>query len=236
LTDGKGTVTTEHGVMPVPVPAVAEMLAGFAFHTLDVQAELLTPTGCAVLTALGRQDERGMSGTVQKTGYGCGSKILEKTPNVLRVFLLESYMSTTPDSVCVMESDMDHISGEIMGDVANRLLQNGALDVSWSPVFMKKGRPGYRLTVLCSPDKKQELADLVILHTRTLGVRCYNADRIVAERLAASGTFHDETINEKKCSYKNHSFTKPEYDSLAKISDRTGIPIIELSEEYLRTH
>lgn len=236
LTDGNGTVTTEHGIMPVPVPAVAEMLAGFAFHTLDVQAELLTPTGCAVLTALGRQDVHGMSGTVQKTGYGCGTKILEKTPNVLRVFLLESYMSTTPESVCVMESDMDHISGEIMGDVANRLLQNGALDVSWSPVFMKKGRPGYRLTVLCTTEKKQDMADFVILHTRTLGVRCYTADRIIAERQAlSSGTFHGETINEKKCFFKNHSFTKPEYDSLAKISNRTGVPIIELTEEYLRT-
>jgi uncharacterized protein (TIGR00299 family) protein len=149
LTDGKGTVETSHGKMPVPVPAVAEMAQGFDLKILDIEAELLTPTGCAVLTGLGRQQTSGFSGSIVRTGYGCGAKVLDKTPNILRVFLTESEAQTSGDSVCVIESDMDHISGEIMADASSRLMRQGALDASWTPVFMKKGRPGYRLTVVC---------------------------------------------------------------------------------------
>jgi uncharacterized protein (TIGR00299 family) protein len=155
LTDGKGTVTTQHGTMPVPVPAVAAMAEGFELRILDISTELLTPTGCAALTALGRQVSSGMSGKVLKTGYGCGDKILADTPNVIRAFLIETGGESSGEYVAVIESDMDHISGEIMGDVAARLMREGALDASWTPVFMKKGRPAYRLTLLCAPGRQQ---------------------------------------------------------------------------------
>jgi pyridinium-3,5-bisthiocarboxylic acid mononucleotide nickel chelatase len=234
LTDGKGTVDTAHGRMPVPVPAVAEMAQGFAFKIIDIEAELLTPTGCAVLTALGCQQSTGFSGTILRTGYACGTKVLDKMPNVLRVFLVEADAKAPVDSVCILESDMDHISGEIMADVASRLLSQGALDVSWTPVFMKKGRPGYRLTVLCAPDTQQTLIDTIIIGTRTLGVRFHTANRIVAERNHIEGNLRGEPIDEKQCSYKGHSFTKPEYESLSRLSAKTGIPVIELMEEYFR--
>jgi hypothetical protein len=232
LADGRGTVSTQHGILPVPVPAVVEMAVGFAIRILDVEGELLTPTGCAVLTALGTQETSGVSGTVLASGYGCGDKSFERMPNVLRVFLVDRDAPTAGARVCVMESDMDHISGEIMGDVATRLMREGALDVSWLPVFMKKGRPGYRLTVLCAPDRRAALADLVMLHTRTLGVRLRLEDRIVAQRSASTATIRGEPVEEKICSYKGHSFTKPEYEALARISEKTGVPVIELLEEY----
>lgn len=232
LTDGRGTVNTQHGVMPVPVPAVAAMAQGFDLQILDIQGELLTPTGCAVLTALGRQVTTGVSGTVLSTGYGCGDKSFKETPNVLRVFLVERDISSPAGRVCVLESDMDHISGEIMADAAGRLMREGALDVSWLPVFMKKGRPGYRLTVLCAPVKQQELADAIIIHTRTLGVRMRMEDRIVAERKQGTAKLRGQGIEVKECSYKGHSFTKPEYEALARISEKTGTPVVELMEEY----
>jgi pyridinium-3,5-bisthiocarboxylic acid mononucleotide nickel chelatase len=236
LTDGKGTVETAHGRMPVPVPAVAEMAQGFAFKIIDIDAELLTPTGCAVLTALGTQRPAGFSGTIVRTGYACGTKVLDKTPNVLRVFLAEADAKAPGDTVCIVESDMDHISGEIMADVASRLMAQGALDVSWTPVFMKKGRPGYRLTVICTPDSemRESLIDTVMIGTRTLGVRFHTANRIVAERNQLDGNLRGEPIDEKQCSYKGHSFTKPEYESLSRLSGKTGIPVIELMEEYFR--
>ncbi len=234
LTDGRGTVSTRHGIMPVPVPAVAEMSVGFDFRVLDIEGELLTPTGCAVLTALGKQERSGIHGTVAAAGYGCGDRIIDTSPNVLRVFLVEKSSADFGDRVCVLESDMDHISGEIMGDVAARLMREGALDVSWLPVFMKKGRPGYRLTVLCAPDKQALLVDLVILHTRTLGVRVRTDGRVVAERSESVDTFRGESLEVKHCTYKGHSFTKPEYEALARISEKTGMPVIELFEEFLR--
>jgi hypothetical protein len=234
LTDGRGTVTTQHGTMPVPVPAVAAMAEGFDLRILDIATELLTPTGCAVLTALGRQEKSGMSGRIINSGYGCGDKVLEKTPNVIRVFLLEAGGESSGENVAVIESDMDHISGEIMGDAAALLMRQGALDVSWTPVFMKKGRPGYRLTVLCAPDRQQELIDTVMLHTRTLGVRVHAARRVVARRKQGKGKLRGQTIEVKECSYKGHSFTKPEYDALARISGTTGVPVVDLMEEYVR--
>ena len=234
LTDGRGTVNTQHGTMPVPVPAVAAMAEGFDLRILDISTELLTPTGCAVLTALGRQQSAGMSGNVLKTGYGCGDKILANTPNVLRVFLLEAGIESSGEHVAVIESDMDHISGEIMGDVAARLMRDGALDASWTPVFMKKGRPAYRLTVMCAPGRQQELIDTIMHHTRTLGVRVHAARRVVAERKPARGLFRGQAIEVKECSYKDRTFTKPEYDALAQISRKTGVPVAELMEEFVR--
>ncbi len=234
LIDGRGSVVTQHGRMPVPVPAVAAMAEGFELKIVDIEAELLTPTGCAVLTALGKQEKSGPAGTVIGSGYGCGDKSFEGVPNVLRVFLLEKSGPISGGRVTVIESDMDHLSGEIMGDVAGRLMREGALDAAWTPVFMKKGRPGYRLTVLCSAEKQSVLADLILIHTRTLGVRIRQEERIMADRKAVSGTLRGEEIEEKECSYKGHSFTKPEYEALARISQRTGAPVIELLEEFLK--
>jgi uncharacterized protein (TIGR00299 family) protein len=236
LVDGRGTVHTRHGVMPVPVPAVAKLCEGFTLTIVDINSELLTPTGCAVLTALGEQLSSGFTGCIEKTGYGCGDKVFEKSPNALRTFLLKAADTTTApdDHAWCLESDMDHISGEIMGDAAERLMQAGALDVSWSPVFMKKGRPGYRLTVICDNEKKQALVDLIILHTRTLGVRIQRMERVIAHREVANVQFLNEEIQEKHCTYKNVSFSKPEYESLSMLAEKTGRPVIELMEDYAK--
>jgi hypothetical protein len=238
LTDGRGTVETAHGRMPVPVPATAEMAKGFELELLDVDGELLTPTGCAVLTALGSQRPGGFSGTIIGTGYGCGTKELDKTANVLRVFLTEPRAASSDAcGVWVVESDMDHITGEVMADAASRLMALGALDVSWTPVFMKKGRPAYRLTVVCGADEaiRQTLIDAIMIHTRTLGVRFHSVNRVTAERKETEGTLRGEKIEEKQCSYRGHSFTKPEYEALARLSGKTGVPVVELMEEYFRT-
>ncbi len=234
LTDGKGSVKTEHGIMPIPVPAVAQMLDNVALNILDVQSELLTPTGCAVLTALGTQKPHGFFGTVVKTGYGCGTRVIEQIPNVLRVFMLSHANPGTFDAVCLLESDMDHISGEIMGDIASRLLDGGALDVSWTPIYMKKGRPGYRLTVICDHSHKQDLIDFVMLHSRTLGVRVQSVARVTANRQASQSLLRGEQLALKTCSYNGTSFTKPEYESLSAISRKSGVPILEILETYYK--
>lgn len=237
LTDGRGTAQTRHGVMPVPVPAVAKLCEGYRLSIVNIESELLTPTGCAALVALGEQTALGISGCITATGYGCGDKQFDQTPNVLRVFCLETDedVAGTADSIWCLESDMDHISGEIMADAAGRLLTAGALDVSWCPVFMKKGRPGYRLSVICEPKKKSELVDMIILHTRTLGVRMQRMERVLAKREAGETILFNSNIREKFCSYKGLSFSKPEYESLAGLSKVTGKPVIELMDEYIKS-
>ena len=237
LVDGRGTVTTRHGVMPVPVPAVAKLCEGYSLSLRDIESELLTPTGCAVLIALGEQIDSLPGGSIRATGYGCGDKQFEAFPNMLRAFIMDSSDATQDnrDYVWCLESDMDHISGEIMGDVAARLLAANALDVAWCPVFMKKGRPGYRLSVLCNEETRQTLIDLIMLHTRTLGVRMQRIERVIAQRSTTTIEFFDTQFKEKYCSYNNVTFTKPEYESLAELSAKTGQPIIELMEEYIKS-
>jgi uncharacterized protein (TIGR00299 family) protein len=236
LTEGHGTIHTEHGVFPVPAPATADLVKGFHVSRLDVPTELLTPTGAALLTTLGTQSLHCPAGVVKKTGHGCGAKTFENHPNFLRAMLVKTEdapeTGTGRDAVTVIETDMDHVSGEIMGNAGTLLMENGALDVSWTPLYMKKGRPGYRLTVIASPAKAAALIDLVMIHTRTLGVRVGKVRRVVAERESRSKTFMGYRVSEKRCRYKGHAFSRIENDDLARISRKKKIPVVELVERY----
>ncbi|MBN1307418.1 MAG: nickel pincer cofactor biosynthesis protein LarC [Chitinispirillaceae bacterium] len=237
FTDGYGTVTTAHGVIPVPVPATAVMITGYRLKTLQIPTELLTPTGAALLTALGEQLPDTYDGTVVATGYGCGSKVFDGHPNFLRTVLLEKAHGETAlplETVLLLESDMDHISGEIMGDVAALLLGAGALDVSWLPLFMKKGRPGYRLSVMAEEDSGRIMIDTIIRHTRTLGVRVQRIGRVTAQRSVSKTTVAGMECDEKQCSYKGYTFSRPEYESLAALARKRGCSVVDVMEEYLR--
>jgi uncharacterized protein (DUF111 family) len=221
--------------MPVPAPATAALIKGFHVTRLPVPTELLTPTGAALLTTLGNQSLVCPPGIVKGCGSGCGSKVFEHHPNFLRSILVaveQGGAAAELEQVYVLETDMDHISGEIMGHVAGVLMENGALDVSWVPVFMKKGRPAYRLTVIASKEKVVNLADIIIVHTRTLGVRIYTADRVVAARNVARCSFLGKTIREKMCRYKESVFIKPEYDDMVKLARLSKVPLVALMEQY----
>ncbi|MBD3316384.1 MAG: nickel pincer cofactor biosynthesis protein LarC [Chitinivibrionales bacterium] len=236
LTVGYGTIDCEHGIMPVPVPATAEMLRGLRFSSIDVPTEILTPTGCAILTALGEQTMEHVAGTLLGVGYGCGTKIFQRYPNVLRTELVddEAAEDLATDSVAVLESDIDHISGEVLGFTAEELLAGGALDVSWCPLAMKKGRPGYRLTVIAKPGDETRLAALIMKQTRTLGVRVGTISRFVARRAFRTTTFYGEEHQEKVCRIGETTFSKLEYEALAALARRRGIPLVELMNEYGR--
>lgn len=235
ITEGYGSIKGEHGVMPVPVPATAQMIQNFRIKTLDIPTELCTPTGAALLTALGKQATGGMEGCVINCGYGCGTKVFENHPNILRAFILESDSDQghSMDTIRLLDTDMDHVSGEIMGHIAGLLAAQGALDVSFNPIFMKKGRPGYRLSVMADESNYQKMLDLIMLHTRTLGVRIQQVQRVVAERSNAEIEFLGQKLSEKHCRYKDYSFSKLEYDALEKISVSTGSSILDLMEKYV---
>mgnify|MGYP000010132054 CR=1 FL=1 len=232
FTTGHGSISAEHGRMPNPAPATARLIEGFTVATLDIEAEILTPTGAAVLTALGEQVECMPAGRLLRVGCGCGDKQFAGYPNYLRAMLIETSDTACGeeyhDTVCVLETDMDHISGEILGFTAEELMAAGALDVTWTPVFMKKGRPGYRLTVLCNTGDMQRMADAIIANTHTLGVRYRLTDRIIARRETVEGVLDGQPIDQKRCSYKDISFTKAEYEPLSRYARERNIPLIDV--------
>ena len=121
-----------------------------------------------------------------------------------------------------------------MGNTAMLLMEQGALDVSWTPIFMKKCRPGYRLTVIAKPGTTLALTDLIFFNTRTLGVRMQRMRRVVAQREVRKGTFDDLDVYEKWCSYKGHSYVKMENDDLVKIARQEGVAVIEVAERYMK--
>ncbi len=230
LTVGRGTVKTAHGVMPVPVPATASMIEGLEVRPLAIDTEILTPTGCALLTALGRQTPGLPAGIIEASGCGCGDRTFEHHPNLLRAFLVGEKRATDgpAEYVCVLESDMDHVSGEVMAFAAQQCMDAGALDVSWGPQLMKKGRPAYRLTVICEPSARETMADIILTQTRTLGVRYHFMQRVVAQRSAVAVQLDGHDIDGKHCCHKGHSFTKPEFDAVAELARRTNRPLPEL--------
>jgi uncharacterized protein (TIGR00299 family) protein len=236
LTVGRGAITTAHGIMPVPAPATTELIKGAAVQQQDIDTEILTPTGAALLTGLGRQVACMPEGVVGTIGYGCGDKVFEQYPNMLRAMLLESCENRAQDEegdcICIMESDMDHISGEIMAFAAERLFDAGALDVSWSPIFMKKGRPGYRLCVMGRPQHRDALIECIIAQTHTLGVRYRIMQRAVARRCPASIRRDGAELEIKQSDFKGMSFSRPEYESIAKRAREQNIPLIELMEKF----
>ncbi len=243
LTVGHGVIDCAHGTMPVPVPATALMLEGFVFKTVDIETEILTPTGCALLTALGsqRQNASAKGGVPKSVGYGTGEKEFGRIPNVIRATLIQSEQKDDPiekdtvqNKVTVLESDMDHISGEVMAFVAQELFKLGALDVSWVSVYMKKGRPGYRLTVVCNTDDCSKIMHCIFINTRTLGVRYHECKRVTLPRKSSKSKLLGNQIETKRFEIEGKHYSKAEYESLAALARKENIPLIDLYDEYGR--
>ena len=181
IQEGRGFVECQHGRLPVPVPAVAEMLVGSRLTLLSGQTsgELVTPTGFGILKATAQSCGPMPFMHVEKVGYGFGKKETGGL-NALRV-----YMGVMPDaeqSVTVMEASMDDETGEILGWAMELLLEAGALDAYYTPIYMKKNRPGVKLTVLCWEEDASQLAKIILKETSTIGLRYYKAERAVLSR------------------------------------------------------
>lgn len=171
---GHGTVTCEHGVMPVPAPATAELLAGVPLAACDEAGELTTPTGAAILTTLAAEFGPPPAIRLTATGYGAGTREGRTRANLLRVLIGEGEAAAGGDeydTVAVLETQLDDTTGQVVAYVSGRLLEAGALDVFAVPIIMKKGRPGQLLTVLCAPGETARLEEIVFAETGTLGIR-----------------------------------------------------------------
>lgn len=179
---GSGRIRIAHGEVGVPAPATAELLKGIPLAASSVVGELTTPTGAAIVAELVASFGPIPAMTVRQIGCGAGQKDFETQANVLRLFVGELALTPTSDDVCVLETNLDDISGEVVGYCAARLLEAGALDVYTTPIQMKKGRPGVKLTVLGLPADAERFEEILFRETTTLGVRRWTAARRVLPR------------------------------------------------------
>jgi pyridinium-3,5-bisthiocarboxylic acid mononucleotide nickel chelatase len=180
---GSGMVQMAHGRFPIPPPAVAELLKGVPFYATDIKGELLTPTGAAIITTVCHEYGPIPEMKTEATGYGAGTREYEDFPNVLRVLLGETESSGVMDErLWMIETNLDDASPQIIGHVMERMLELGALDCFFTPVQMKKNRPGVLLSVLCGQADKEAVMKLLFTETTTLGVRSYAVTRRALQR------------------------------------------------------
>ena len=217
LATGYGQVRCAHGILPVPAPATAGIIEGIPTYSGDVEGELLTPTGAALLKHFAGSFGPRPVMTIEKTGYGMGRKDFAKA-NMLRTFIGSE--EGEGDKVIELKFNVDDMTGEETGYATGVLMENGALDVFTTPVFMKKNRPGILFTVLVKPEDKEKFARLIFENTTTIGIR-YNAmDRFkLARREEKVMTKYGE-IRVKVSEGFGVTKAKPEYDDVSEAADK----------------
>jgi uncharacterized protein (TIGR00299 family) protein len=222
---GSGTVKTEHGVLPVPAPATANLLAGKPIYARGPAMELTTPTGAAIVTALSSAFGPVPPMRISSIGHGAGDRDFKESPNVLRVLIGERTGAPESTLVSVIEANIDDSSPQVLGYALERLMQAGALDASLSPLQMKKNRPGSLLRVIARPQDQEALASLVFAETSTLGLRIYAAERRIEERRIVEV---ETPFGKIRVKVSGHGSFAPEYDDCRAIAASTGKPLPEI--------
>ena len=231
--DGHGFVHCQHGMLSVPVPAVCEIFAesDALIHQIDVDTELVTPTGAAIISELADSFGTMPVMTIDKIGWGAGTKIL-KIPNLLKVTL--GYQETVSDNyteqdeIMVLETNLDDCTGEMLGAAMEILMENGALDAFYTPIFMKKNRPAWCLTVLARPEDTEKMERLIFLHTTTIGIRRHLDQRKILKREKAVVPTAYGELQVKRVALEDGYRDYPEYESAKKLAVETGKPLWEI--------
>jgi pyridinium-3,5-bisthiocarboxylic acid mononucleotide nickel chelatase len=241
LNVGGGMVKCAHGTFPVPAPATVELLKGAPVYSSGLQAELVTPTGAAIVKILAKRFAAFPEMKVEKSGYGAGSREFPGHPNVVRLTIGEAASTlaakTASDTVTVLEANLDDLNPQVFGYVLDRLLDEGALDVFGMPVQMKKNRPGTLLTVLCKREDAAKLTQLVFTETTTLGVRRRDEVRqTLARRWENVRTQWGEV--RIKIASMNGTVTNyaPEYEDCRRIASEQHVPLKTVMQEAARAY
>jgi uncharacterized protein (TIGR00299 family) protein len=245
---GSGVVKTEHGLLPVPGPAVLNLLATAGVPTCqsEIDYECLTPTGAAILTSVVTAWGKFPSMTsIYSTGYGAGHKDPPGWPNAVRVTLGESLATTTAipssprfasEQIAIVEANLDDSPPQTIAYAVERIFEAGALDVTVTPVLMKKGRSGHLLTLLCKPDEQTKFQELLMLETSTLGARTYNASRLLANRQWRTVALeHGQTVRIKIALDENGALinAQPEFADCAEYATKYGVPLKQVLAEAI---
>lgn len=258
LCEGRGTVRCQHGILPIPVPAVANIVSANRLHLkmTEVEGELVTPTGAAIVAAVKTKDKLPETFEIQKIGIGAGKRQYE-CPGILRaMFISESTEQAkgrdkvkaqteefknseignnpkaenqeTKDTIIKMETNIDDCSGEVLGFVMERLMKAGARDVHYVPVFMKKNRPAWVLNVICKEEDMETLQNIIFEETTTIGIRYSIMERTILPRETRTLLTPWGEVLAKVCTLNGKEQLYPEYESVAQLSREKEIPFAEI--------
>lgn len=222
--EGRGHVKCQHGILPVPAPAVLQIVAsnGLPLRQTEQEGEMVTPTGAAIAALADAFEPKNF--TVTRMGIGAGKKDFPRA-NILRAMLIEE---EPEGELWMLESNLDDCTGEIMGYTMERLMEAGARDVFFTPVYMKKNRPAYKLSILCDQEKIREMDEILFRETTTIGVRRYQVERDVLERQIEEIQTPYGPAQVKVCDFLGEKLSYPEYESVKEIAKKQGLSYKEV--------
>lgn len=241
LCEGRGTVRCQHGILPIPVPAVANIVSAnhLRLKMTEVEGELVTPTGAAIVAAVKTKDKLPETFEIQKIGIGAGKRQYECS-GILRAMIIsesteqakgrnpKAENQETKDTIIKMETNIDDCSGEVLGFVMERLMKAGARDVHYVPVFMKKNRPAWVLNVICKEEDMEMLQNIIFEETTTIGIRYSRMERTILPRETRTLPTPWGEVQVKVCTLNGKEQLYPEYESVAQLSREKEIPFTEI--------
>ena len=232
LTEGRGTVRCQHGVLPVPVPATMNIIEAYdmPLTIMAAKGEYVTPTGAAIAAAICTTHQLPKAFRIVRTGLGAGKRAYTERTNILRAYLIEgNAMEEGKDEIVKLETDIDDSTGEALGYTIDRLMQAGALDVHYSPVYMKKNRPAWELTVICKKSRMEELEDIIFKETTTIGIREFpSVMRSILRRNQRQVETPFGIAEVKEVALPGERRFYPEYESVKAIAEKNHLPFAEV--------
>jgi len=239
LSEGTGFVECQHGLLPIPVPAVANIASasGLPLRILpSVEGEMVTPTGAAIAAAIRTRSALPESFTIEKIGLGAGKRDFGM-PNVLRAMLIEetAVADAPPAEIMILETNIDDSTGETLGLAMDSLLAAGALDVHYIPAFMKKNRPAWLLRVICREADVPAMERVIFTETSSIGIRKLPAGRTCLARTVVDVTLPAGSAKVKKCNFDGQTFYYPEYESIKALAAASGVPFADLFRDAAET-
>lgn len=232
LTEGRGTVRCQHGVLPVPVPATMNIIEAYdmPLTIMEAKGEYVTPTGAAIAAAICTTHQLPKAFRIVRTGLGAGKRAYTERTNILRAYLIEgNAMEEGKDEIVKLETDIDDSTGEALGYTIDRLMQAGALDVHYSPVYMKKNRPAWELTVICKKSRMEELEDIIFKETTTIGIREFpSVMRSILRRNQKQVETPFGIAEVKEVALPGERRFYPEYESVKAIAEKEHLPFAEV--------
>ena len=247
LWEGRGTVRCQHGILPIPVPAVANIVSANHLHLkmTEVEGELVTPTGAAIVAAVKTKDKLPETFEIQKIGIGAGKRQYE-CPGILRAMIIsesteqakgrnpKAENQETKDTIIKMETNIDDCSGEVLGFVMERLMKADARDVHYVPVFMKKNRPAWVLNVICKEEDMETLQNIIFEETTTIGIRYTKMKRTILQREERVVQTPWGETSVKVCRLNGKEQLYPEYESVAQLSRENEVPFTQIYNYLVR--
>ncbi len=232
---GRGITRSRHGPLPVPGPATVELLKGLPVFGVEIDAETVTPTGAALVRALGKTFGAQPAMTINKVGYGTGQKDFPTRPNLFRLIVGDADTGWSQEQMLVIETNIDDMNPQFYDHVMERLFAAGARDVFLAPIQMKKNRPGTLLRVIAEPGDREKLAKIIFYETSTIGVRYYPIGRIILQRISKKiQTRYGEVTIKIVEQPDGRKRMMPEYDDMKRLAATKKVPIKLIYDEIMR--